>query len=296
MEYKLSNQYNIYKFSKENPVALYVDSGSTICIETMDCFANQIQSETDVLENIDLERVNPATGPIYVRDAYPGDILKVSIEDITVNKKGVMLTGKNLGVLGEELTDTHLKIVPIIDDKIIFNSNIKIPVNPMIGVIGVAPEIGECYCGVSGPHGGNMDNTMISVGSTLYLPIFVEGALFALGDLHAAMGDGEIGVSGVEVAGSVKVKLEVIKGFRLRNPLLENNEFFSTIASSKNLDSAVELAIKDMAEFLKERMNLPLHEIVMLMSALGSTQICKVIEPTRAARFLMPRWIIGDLF
>jgi Acetamidase/Formamidase family. len=109
------------------------------------------------------------------------------------------------------MNDLYSKVVEINDGKVIFNEKLSFPVKPMIGVIGVAPKEGEINCGTPGPHGGNMDTTLIGEGTKLYLPVFVDGALFALGDLHAVMGDGEIGVSGVEVSGAVTVGLRVLK-------------------------------------------------------------------------------------
>ncbi len=291
MSLKLAGS-NIFKFSKDNPPALKVPSGAIIDIETMDCFANQLQSEQDTLETLDWERVNPATGPVFVEGAAPGDVLKVSIEKISFGSQGVMATGKDLGALGDMLEGLVSRIIPITDGKAVFDSKLSIPLNPMIGVIGVAPESGELNCGTPGPHGGNMDNRMITEGASLYLPVFVEGALLALGDLHAAMGDGEIGVTGVEIAGSVRVRLEVIKGLRLANPVLENKEYFTTIASASDLESAVKLAVLDMAGILEKRLPLNMAEISMLMSAAGHTQICQVVDPLRTARFAMPVWVL----
>lgn len=291
MSLKLAGS-NIFKFSKDNPPALKVPSGAIIDIETMDCFANQLQSEQDTLETLDWERVNPATGPVFVEGAAPGDALKVSIEKISFGSQGVMATGKDLGALGDMLEGLVSRIIPITDGKAVFDSKLSIPLNPMIGVIGVAPESGELNCGTPGPHGGNMDNRMITEGASLYLPVFVEGALLALGDLHAAMGDGEIGVTGVEIAGSVRVRLEVIKGLRLANPVLENKEYFTTIASASDLESAVKLAVLDMAGILEKRLPLNMAEISMLMSAAGHTQICQVVDPLRTARFAMPVWVL----
>src|SRR5690606_34634756 len=127
-------------------------------------------------------------------------------------------------------------------------NELQIPVNKMIGVIGVAPEAEGVNCGTPGAHGGNMDNKMVTEGATLYFPVFAEGALFALGDLHAAMGDGEVSVSGVEVAGEVTVTLDVVKGMSLRHPMLENEEVFTQIVSAPTLDEAAKTAAVEMIE------------------------------------------------
>jgi amidase len=291
MSIKISN-CKIFKFSKDNPYVAKIQSGDMVEIETLDCFSNQLKTKEDTLDAIDWNQINPATGPIYIEGAMPGDTLKVTIEDIVLCDQGVMAAEEGGGPLGHLLKGTKTKIIPIIDGKAIFDSKLSIPLKPMIGVIGVAPGEEDINTGTPGNHGGNMDNLMITKGSTLYLPIFVEGALFALGDLHAVMGDGEIGVTGVEIPGSVKAKLEVMKGLTLNNPVLENAEKFTTIASEKNLEDAVNRATVDMAMILKERIDMDLHDIAMLMSAVGNTEICQVVDPLRTARFVMPKWVL----
>lgn len=293
MNYKLSSNNIIFKFSKNNSPAIKVAAGDTIEIQTCDCFADQIQTLEDKLEGIDWDRVNPATGPIFIEGALGGDVLKVFIEDITLKHQGVMAAGKDLGVLGDELEGLSSKLIVIKDNKAVFNSVISLSLNPMIGVIGVAPASEDVNTGTPGSHGGNMDNTLIAKGSVLYLPVSVNGALFALGDLHAAMGDGEIGVTGIEIAGTVKVKFEVLKGLTINNPILENESHFTTIASSKTIDDAINICVHNMFELLQNRLPLEKHEIVMLMSAVGQTQICQVVDPLKTARFLMPKWVLG---
>lgn len=290
--YRVSCKDNIYSFSKYNKPVLYVKSGDEVVIETMDCFSDQIKTKDDRLEAMDWNRVNPASGPIYIEEAEPYDILKVTIKKIQLKDKAVLSSGENLGVLGGKLKGLSASIKLIENEEIVFDEKLRLPLNKMIGVIGTAPSDGEINCGTPGSHGGNMDNTMITEGSILYLPVFTKGALFALGDLHAAMGDGEIGVSGAEAAGSVHVKLEVIKDLKLKNPVLENREAVSTIASAEALDSAVNEAVTDMADILAERINLPYSEITMLLSLAGQAQICQVVDPLKTARYVVPKWIL----
>lgn len=290
--YRVSCKDNIYSFSKYNKPVLYVKSGDEVVIETMDCFSDQIKTKDDRLEAMDWNRVNPASGPIYIEEAEPYDILKVTIKKIQLKDKAVLSSGENLGVLGGKLKGLSASIKLIENDEIVFDEKLRLPLNKMIGVIGTAPSDGEINCGTPGSHGGNMDNTMITEGSILYLPVFTKGALFALGDLHAAMGDGEIGVSGAEAAGSVHVKLEVIKDLKLKNPVLENREAVSTIASAETLDSAVNEVVTDMADILAERINLPYSEIAMLLSLAGQAQICQVVDPLKTARYVVPKWIL----
>ncbi|MDF2684138.1 MAG: acetamidase [Brevibacillus sp.] len=285
---------SIYAFSGEHEPILRVASGTRLAIETYDCFTNQIQSESTVVSTIDWNRINPATGPIYVEGALPGDTLKVKIERIELADRGIMATGPGLGVMGHRIEKFEVKLIPIVDGQAIFNQ-IKIPLNPMIGVIGVAPAEGAVSCGTPGAHGGNMDNTMITEGATLYFPVGVEGALFGLGDLHAAMGDGEVGVSGIEIPGKVTVTLEVVKGLSIAHPFLENDEAVVSIVSAPTLDEAVKLSVEQMVDRLLPTTGLTLAELTMLMSAVGQTQICQVVDPLMTARFVVNKSILNQL-
>jgi len=292
MSHIINRSQPIYAFSKEHAPILNVKSGETVIIETYDCFENQITSADSTYESLDWSKVNPATGPVYVEEAEVGDILEVTIDDIKLEDQGVMAVSPGMGVLGERITKFEAKLIPIENGKAIFNENIHLPLNPMIGVIGVAPQGEPISCGTPGSHGGNMDNKMITKGTTLYFPVFQQGALLALGDLHAAMGDGEVCVTGIEIAGQVTVTIKVIKGKSLRNPVLETEEFIGTIASAKTIDEAVKMSVEDMVELLQDKLSLPLSELTMLLSAVGQTQICQVVDPLMTTRFLVPKWVL----
>ncbi|MCK9906268.1 acetamidase/formamidase family protein, partial [Frankia sp. Cpl3] len=133
-----------------------------------------------------------------------------------------------------------IQMVPVENGEALLSEQLRIPINPMIGVIGTAPATEGISCGTPGDHGGNMDCKQIREGTTLFLPVNVPGALFALGDLHAAMADGEIAVCGVEIAGEVTVSLEVIKGKNWPLPMAVNDGHLITIASEKELDAAAD--------------------------------------------------------
>lgn len=284
----------IYEFNKDNPHTKTVASGTTLTIEAYDCFQGQIQSAETVVTEIDWNKINPATGPIFVEGALPGDILKVKIEKIDIGNQGVMVVGPDLGVMGHKIEEMQSKIIPIKDDKMLFG-DIEVPLNKMIGVIGVAPAGDGVNCGTPGAHGGNMDNKMVAEGATLYFPVFTKGALFGLGDLHAAMGDGEVSVSGVEVSGEVTVTLEVIKGDTLEHPMLENDEVFTQIVSAETLDEAAKLAAAQMIERISKKSDLSIVEATMLMSAVGQSEICQIVDPLMTARFVVPKWLLKEL-
>ena len=274
--------------SKEN--AVKVQQGEILEFHTRDCFNNQIDSEDYVMDVLDWDHINPATGPEYVEGAEKGDVLKVEILDIKLDDMGTMCCLPENGVLGADITENQVKKVPIKDGKAIFNQ-FELPLNPMIGVIGVAPENESVPCGTPGRHGGNMDNTKIAKGATLYLPVFHDGAYFGCGDVHACMGDGEIMVSGIEIGAVVSVRLTVLKGVSIDNPRLEDAENIYTIASSEDIEKAIYTATKDMCGILQKNLGYTLNEAGMLMSAAGNLQFCQVVDPERTVRMAIPKTI-----
>lgn len=284
-----------YSFSKKNKISEKVSSGTTLTIETYDCFKDQITSEETELKKLDWNQVNPATGAVYVEGAKPGDILKVTIDKIELADNGVMMVEPGLGVMGHRIEESEVKMISIEGKEAVFNDEIRIPLNPMIGVIGVAPEGGEISNGTPGAHGGNMDTKLIAEGSILYLPVFQEGALFGLGDLHAAMGDGEISVSGIEIAGKVTVSLEVLKGSSIPYPFVQNDEGLAVIVSKETVDEAAKSGVEIMIDTLLPQTDLTLSELTMLFSAAGQSQISQIVDPLMTARFFVPNYLLEKI-
>ncbi|MFV8517040.1 acetamidase/formamidase family protein [Bacillus sp. SBS7] len=282
--YRIHKEHFIYTMSPNNQPCMEVEVGSCVVFETYDCFENQIDSEDVAFQELDWNRINPATGPIYIKGAEPGDILVVTIEKIKITEQGVLTTGANLGVMGKDLDENTVKIVPIHNEHVLFSNELQIPIHPMIGVIGTAPKEESISCGTPHDHGGNMDCKEIKEGTTLLLPVNVSGALLALGDLHAAMGDGEIGVSGVEVAGEVTVTVQIIKGKKWPLPMAIQKEKVMTIASEKLLDDAANRAVRNMVTFLHEELEMSKANATLLLSAAGDLRVCQVVDPLKTAR------------
>lgn len=286
---KLTTDKAIFSFDKDKVPAIKVDAPITIDVETKDCFSNQLRNPEDTMDTLDWDATNPATGPVYVNGAEPGDTLKVTINKISLDEKGVVCCIENEGTLGHLIKGSHTKIVHIRNNCAEYASGIKLPLRKMIGVIGVAPEGEPVNAGTPGHHGGNMDNTMVTEGASLYFPVAAEGALLALGDVHAVMGDGEIGVSGLEIPAEINITIELIKGKAPEYPILENKKSFSIIVSKKTVDEAVQRATELMFEFLRERIDMTVPEIVMLMSLTGDVQICQIVDPEKTVRFVFPK-------
>lgn len=278
----------IYTMSLDNPPVASIQSGATLCFETLDCYSNQITREDQNLHGMDWGKVNPATGPVFVEGAQPGDTLKVEILDIRLGSQGVMVDGPRRGVTGRAVAEETIKILPISQGQIRFNQALSFPAEPMIGVIGTAPADTGVDTGTPAPHGGNMDCASIGIGTTLYLPVNVPGAKLALGDLHARMGDGEVAVCGVETAGAVTVRVTVIKGSPLPLPFLVRETEAAAICSAKTLDRSAEGAAMAMHRFLTAQLGMDAHEAGMLLSIVGQLRICQVVDPLKTCRMEIP--------
>jgi amidase len=288
----LRNQ-NFYAFSSSLSPVITVRQGEEFLLETNDCFEGQIIKETDLANNLDWDHINPATGPVYVDEVKPGDILCIDILEIKVADQSVVTATPSQGVIGDLIQKAGTVVLPVHKTHLIFNNHLKIPIHPMIGVIGVAPASGKIPNGVPDRHGGNMDCNQICQGSRIYLTAQVPGALLGCGDLHSIMGDGEIISTGAETDGEVKLMVKVVDLPGLPTPFLETTDSVSTICSAKTVDSAVDQATHAMAEFLVNIVGLPINEAGMLMSLIGQLRICQVVDPQRTVRFEFPKWVLA---
>ncbi len=293
--HQLGDERVLFAFARDLEPALRVASGDTVRIRTQDCFGNQVQTPEDELDEIDWDAINPATGPVYVEGAVPGGALKVTIDDIELDAQTASCTGKDEGVCGDRFDAWSTRLCAIEDGELRWSDKLSIPLNPMIGVIGVAPEGEPVNCGTPGSHGGNMDNTAITTGATLYFPVAVEGALFGCGDMHAAMGDGEVSVSGAEVAGYATVTLTAMPELKLVNPLIENDTHFGIIVSAESLDAAAELAVQQMVDLLASRTNESEADLVMLLSLVADVQVCQMVDPQKTVRFMVPKYVLDAI-
>lgn len=285
---RIEAEHYVNSMDKGNKPCAYAKSGETVVFVTKDCFGGQIHSEDQVMDSLDWSNINPATGPLFIDDADEGDVLKIEILDIEIKGKGVMIDGGGEGVMGKIICEATTKILPIRDGKVIFNQKLSFPVNPMIGVIGTAPKGEGIATGTPGAHGSNMDCTKIVKGATLYLPVNVKGALLAMGDLHALMGDGEVGVCGVETDGEVKVKVTVLKECALPTPFIVDQKNAITVYSAETADEACEGATIQMFNFLMHELGMTDHEAEMLLSVIGNVCICQIVDPERTARMEIP--------
>lgn len=285
----ITKDHAVYAMDPKNEPAARVESGAVLCFETEDCFGGQLKCEEDKMGAIDWANINPATGPVFVEGADPGDILKVEILSIQLAPAAVIADAPGEGVTGCAITDEATRILPVENGRVYLSGFWTCPVRPMIGVIGTAPAGKAVPTGTPGPHGGNMDCKLIGTGTTLYLPVNCEGALLAMGDLHAVMGDGEVAVCGAEIAGKVTVRVTVVKNALLPTPFLLTEEKAVAIYSAPTLDEAAAGATMAMHSLLCDVVGLEEHTAGTLLSLAGDVRICQMVDPARTCRMEFPR-------
>lgn len=285
----ITRDHVIYQMSAGHPCAARAISGETVIFETWDCFGGQITREDQHLNGIDWANINPATGPLYVEGAQPGDVLKVEILHIDLDDHGVMTETPGEGPYGSSIPDEATKILPVSMGCVTFNDRLSFPIRPMIGVIGTAPAGEAIPTGTPGPHGGNMDCQRIGPGSILYLPVEVPGALLAMGDLHAVMGDGEVCICGVEISGSITVRVTVLRDCVLPTPFLVTPEHFMNIYAADTMDAAAKGAVERMRAFLIEQVGMEAHDAGMVLSAVCDLRVCQMVDPMITCRMEVSR-------
>ena len=272
----LAREHIVYTFDKSHPPVLEIDSDDVVEIETYDARTGTVQRNEDLLEQPHPDGANPATGPIHLRGAEPGDGLCVEILGIELAPQGFLAVKKGMGLLGHMATKFATRIVEVTDGQVDFDG-IRFPANPMVGVICTAPA-GEAIT-THMPAGGNMDNRYITTGSKVYLPVHVDGALFGLGDVHGAMGDGEITYIGLEICAEVTVRIRLLKGVGDHRPLIETPELWVTTGEHEDLGQAARMAAEEMVVLIQEKGGLSFEQAYMLMSAAVDVQICQCCEP-----------------
>lgn len=289
--HSLKSDVCLFSFGPNLKPAIHVEKGSIVRLETMDCFSNQISSETQLVTEIDFSKVNPATGPIYVEGAKRGDALKVKILDVKISERGIIVVVPEAGVLGDFVKEPKTKICEIQDGFVVFDG-IKIKCKPMIGVIGVASDE-DIPCGIPGRHGGNLDTKVIGEGATVYFPVFRDGALFGLGDLHAIIGDGEICVASCEVIGEVTVKLDVIERMAPKWPVVETDNDFYILVSDEDINRAFKEAVELAVKVLQNSNSLTWEDAYMLASMVIDVEVSQLVNPRKTVRVRIPKEFVS---
>jgi amidase len=277
----LSRDHHTYSFASTHQPVLTVQPGDLIHLQTWDCFAGQVIVDADLTKDIDDSKVNPATGPIYINSAEPGDTLAVSILEIVTEARGVARCFEGEGQLSHLLSGPYGRFFAVLDGVVTMNEHVSFPASPMLGVIGVAPESGEVATMPAGKHGGNLDNNMNKVGATIYLPVKHAGALLGIGDMHAAMGDGEISGTGVEIGGDVLIKVEVIKAISTDYPVTELDDCWITHGVAvQDIEAAMRIACEQAAGLLVDHWGFTIEDAFIFLSVACDLGIAQCVHPS----------------
>lgn len=221
--------------------------------------------------------INPQTGPIFVEGIAPGDGVAIDILGIKVGEWGYC----------------NGRVFELRDGYVIFSSSLRLPVQPMIGGIGIAPATGSTDTRAPGDTGGNMDCREVRTGSTVVFKARVDGALIGMGDAHALQGDGEITGQGIETDAEALVRFRKLPEPLSERPVIIRDESLSTIGAHTNLEDAAWQATDDMVNLLRQRTGRSEKEARLLVGLMGQLKINQIVDPTKGARMEVPSWIFG---
>ncbi len=299
-QYHLSADQTHNKFSRNEKPVLTVSSGAVIEVFTEEATDKQLNLNSTVEDLINLkpDPIHPLTGPVYVKNAEPGDVLAVTLHEIELGDWGFAAVMPRFGLLAGEINGPYLRTFKLGKNKkeIAFTDKIKIPLRPFPGVMGVAPDTDE-RLSTNPPraNGCNMDDPNITVGTTTYFPVLVTGALFSIGDTHAVQGAGEVSGTAIEAPMRIIYELNLIKGGRqFTEPQYETDDSYVVTAFATTLDEAAKKATRFMIDYLGEVHGLSPEDAYMLCSLAGELKIAEVVDlPHMLVTMHMSKQVLG---
>jgi amidase len=287
-----------FTYCHAHPPAIRIKPGDTVITRTKDA-ANDVFQPADktVFPRLDLTRVNPQTGPFFIEGAEPGDTLVVRIDRIGLNRDwgwgasipyfGALAPEYKTAMITDPVPDRlfiwrldRSRMVGVLDLPNSKIGKVEVPLRPFFGTIGTAPAGKECISSlIPGPHGANMDFNEVVEGVTMSFPVFEPGALFMLGDGHAAQGDGEIDGAAIETSFDVTFTVNLIKGKKINWPRLENDRMIMSIGSTRPLIDALRIACVDLVNWLVQDHGYDKIEAVQLLGQAAQLEIANVVDP-----------------
>lgn len=285
--------------------ALRVSSGDTVVVDTLGVASpqaleaagvapNQVQPELRAVVKAKPEaRGHFLTGPIYVEGAEPGDVLEVQILDVKMAVPYSYNAMGAAGVLADEFTIGKRRLIALDREKMVgkFSAGVEVPLRPFFGSMGVAPPeaTGKISSRAPGIHAGNMDNRELVAGTTVFIPVHVKGALFQVGDGHAAQGDGEVDVTGLETSLQGTFRFVVRKDKTLVWPRGETPTHFIAMGFDESLDKATKLAVQQAVEFLVKEKDLSREDAYMLVSVGVDLHITQLVDGNKGVHAMIPK-------
>lgn len=295
--YSIDRETFHYKWNRNHKPVLKISDGDTVTFDINDVWSWGIKrnSKAEDVPHLDPEKLYPLAGPVYVDGAEPGDALVVEVLDVTIDDFGWTVIAPGFGIL-EEFQKPYLYKWNLRNKKVTtFENGIKVPLNPFCGVMGVAPEKkGSFNVAPPGKHGGNMDIRHLTEGSTVRIPIWVPGALFSAGDVHASMGDAEVCLCAIECAGAAKLRFRVEKDARLGGPQYTTpgdrrpkKGYYGTTGISPNLWKAMQESVRNMISYLTKTYKLTEEEAYVLCSVAADVRVHEAVDK--------PNWLVGTM-
>lgn len=284
----------------DNSIApvLYIESGEIVTIDAVEASGGQLgpNSTLDDMARLDFAVCDPVQGPIFVRGAEPGDTLQIEVLDLQHGGWGWTAIIPGFGLLADDFTEPALKIWKLEGDTAEFAPGIQLPLEPFCGEIGVAPgEAGAFSTIPPGPNGGNIDTKHLTKGATIYLPVLAPGALFSIGDGHAAQGDGEVCGTAIETPMQITLRLTVRKDLPVAElqyctagPLTPRTNiapYYATTGHGPDLMEAARNAVRHMISYLERTYGLSRADAYMLCSVAVDLKINEIVDA--------PNWIVG---
>ena len=279
---RISRDQYTYRFAADVAPVARIQPGDEVIFETYDAATGRIRVAEDVhsyMKIRDVTKVNPAAGPVYVEGAQPGDELVVTIEAIRLTDQGYIRAMPD-GLVLDGIEGPVATIVPVATDgTLTLPGGLRLPARPMVGVIGTAPAAGEILTAVPGPIGSNLDCNLIRPGARVHLPVHVPGALLALGDVHAAMGDAEVSGTGIEINAEVTTRVELLPGAAHARPWIEADGLIAATGSAPVIADALNIAVDGLVTLIMERHPVNRTEAFMLVTAYGDVRLGQACGP-----------------
>ncbi len=308
-DYTIHGRHHHCGWDNSIPPVETVAPGSTIEFECLDASGGQLTPDSTVADvpNIDFGKVNPVTGPVYVDGAEPGDALKITIHEFKPSGFGWTANIPGFGLLADQFPDPGLHIWSYDKDSLspaAYSPMGQVPLKPFAGTIGNALAEPGLHSVVPPRRvGGNLDIRDLAAGTVLYLPVEVAGALFSIGDTHAAQGDGEVCGTAIESPMNVVLTLDVEKGANLAMPRfttpgpvtrhLDAKGYEVTTGVGPDLMEGARAALSQMVELLSARHGMKPVEAYMLCSVCGDLRISEIVDqPNWVVSFYFPRIVL----
>jgi acetamidase/formamidase len=283
-----SNTHN--KFSRAIPPVLRVSSGAVVELFTKEATDGQLDIDSTAadLATLDFDLIHALTGPIHVEGAMPGDVLAVTFYEIELGSWGWNAHMPGFGFLAGDFDEPYLKTWSFAPGQthVEFGPGVSIPLQPFPGVVGVAPDTDEMLSTIPPrANGGNMDNKYITIGTTVYLPVLVEGALLSIGDTHAVQGDGEVCGTAIEAPMRLVLETQVVKGRSIQEPQYETDDYYAVTGFAETIDEAARKATRFMIDYLESEHGMAREDAYALASLAGDLKISETVD--------MPHYLVS---